>query len=103
MTELCTNQGFKSIIPKNEFETAFIYYFLKENKQLLESYSSGTTFMEISGNVLKKIPVSIPTEELVKKFDLICKPIFAYQIKIEEELSKLLELQCTIIKRISSF
>lgn len=56
MTELCTNQGFKSIIPDNEFGTAFVYYFLKENKQLLESHSSGTTFMEISGSVLKTIP-----------------------------------------------
>ncbi len=58
MTDLCTNQGFKSIIPKSEFGTAFVYYFLKENRQLLESHSSGTTFMEISGNVLKAIPVS---------------------------------------------
>ena len=102
MTDLCTNQGFKSIIPKSEFGTAFVYYFLKENRQLLESHSSGTTFMEISGNVLKAIPVSIPPEELTKKFSSICEPIFAYQEQIETEIFQLLELQRTMVSQISS-
>lgn len=102
MTDLCTNQGFKSIIPKSEFGTAFVYYFLKENRQLLESHSSGTTFMEISGNVLKAIPVSIPPEELTKKFSSMCEPIFAYQEQIEAEILQLLELQRTMISQISS-
>lgn len=101
MTDLCTNQGFKSIIPKNEFGTAFVYYFLKENRQLLESHSSGTTFMEISGNVLKNISVSIPPEELTKKFSSICAPIFAYQREIETEILQLLELQRTMVSQIS--
>lgn len=103
MTDLCTNQGFKSIIPKSEFGTAFVYYFLKENRQLLESHSSGTTFMEISGNVLKAIPVSIPPEELTKKFSSMCEPIFAYQEQIEAEILHLLELQRTMVSQISSF
>ena len=102
MTDLCTNQGFKSIIPKSEFGTAFVYYFLKENRQLLESHSSGTTFMEISGNVLKAIPVSIPPEELTKKFSSMCEPIFAYQEQIEAEILYLLELQRTMVSQISS-
>ena len=82
MTELCTNQGFKSIIPDNEFGTAFVYYFLKENKQLLESHSSGTTFMEISGSVLKTIPAYIPPKNLTKRFSSICEPIFLSLIHI---------------------
>ena len=102
MTDLCTNQGFKSIIPKSEFGTAFVYYFLKENRQLLESHSSGTTFMEISGNVLKAIPISIPPEELTKKFSSMCEPIFAYQEQIEAEILHLLELQRTMVSQISS-
>ena len=102
MTDLCTNQGFKSVIPKSEFGTAFVYYFLKENRQLLESHSSGTTFMEISGNVLKAIPVSIPPEELTKKFSSMCEPIFAYQEQIEAEIMQLLELQRTMVSQISS-
>lgn len=102
MTELCTNQGFKSIVPFKEIGTAFVYYFLKENRQLIESHSSGTTFMEISGNVLKDIPVSIPPEELTRKFTDLCKPIFTHQEQIEAEIGKLIELQRTMVSQISS-
>ena len=102
MTELCTNQGFKSIVPFKEIGTAFVYYFLKENRQLIESHSSGTTFMEISGNVLKDIPVSIPPEELTQKFSVLCQPIFTYQEQIEAEIAQLIELQRTMVSQISS-
>ena len=102
MAELCTNQGFKSIVPSKKIGTAFVYYFLKENKQLLESHSSGTTFMEISGNVLKEIPVSIPPEELTQKFADLCEPIFRHQEQIEAEIDHLLELQRTMVSQISS-
>lgn len=102
MTELCTNQGFKSIVPHKEIGTAFLYYFLKENRQLLESHSSGTTFMEISGNVLKEIPVSIPPEELTRKFADLCQPIFTHQEQIEAEIGQLIELQRTMVSQISS-
>ena len=102
MTDLCTNQGFKSIVPYEEIGTAFVYYFLKENKQLLESHSSGTTFMEISGNVLKDIPVYIPTKELTQKFADLCEPIFAHQEQIEAEIVQLHELQQTMVSQLSS-
>lgn len=98
MTELCTNQGFKSIIPNKEIGTAFVYYFLKENKQLLESHSSGTTFMEISGNVLKKIPVTIPPTELTRKFTNMCRPIFLHQENLEAEIEQLKELHLAMIR-----
>lgn len=102
MTELCTNQGFKSIVPFDTFGTEFVYYFLKENKQLLESHSSGTTFMEISGNVLKDIPALIPPKDKIKVFNDMCKPIFLYQENIEKEIKCLQELQQTIISEMSS-
>ena len=102
MTDLCTNQGFKSIVPKDEFGTAFVYYFLKENRRLIESHSSGTTFMEISGNVLKSISVAIPPKELTQEFTQLCQPIFSCQQQIEAEITKLTEMQHTMVSQVSS-
>lgn len=102
MTELCTNQGFKSIVPNDDFGMEFVYYFLTENKQLLESHSSGTTFMEISGNVLKEIPVVYPTMDKIKEFNSLCEPIFSYQESIQKEIQELQDLQQTIISMLSS-
>lgn len=86
-TEICTNQGFKSIIPKSSIGTAFVYYYLKENRAMLESHASGTTFMEISSGVLKSIAVALPPIDLTKQFTKYCIYIFTVQEQIEQEIS----------------
>lgn len=58
--EVCTNQGFKSVIPNDETDPLFLYYLLKYNKDAIENMGSGTTFKEISGNTMKNITVSVP-------------------------------------------
>ena len=59
--ELCTNQGFKSIIPKRDVcNSDFLYYLLSFYKGNIEAIASGTTFMEVSGSSLKKFIVKIP-------------------------------------------
>lgn len=102
MNDICTNQGFKSVIPKKEIGTAFVYYFLKENKQLIESHASGTTFMEVSGNVLKNIPAIVPKPEVADQFTAICTPLFNEQRQNELEIGRLQELQQTLVSSISS-
>ena len=102
MNDICTNQGFKSVIPKKEIGTAFVYYFLKENKQLIESHASGTTFMEVSGNVLKSIPAIVPKPEVASRFAAICMPLFEEQRQNELEIGRLQELLQTLISNISS-
>lgn len=59
--ELCTNQGFKSIVPNNELvDSEFLYYALLYNKNRIKALGSGTTFAEISGKVMASVVVSIP-------------------------------------------
>jgi type I restriction enzyme S subunit len=58
--EVTTNQGFKSIVLKDGFDSDYVYYLIKSNVRLLESVSSGSTFKEISGNELKKTTLQFP-------------------------------------------
>lgn len=58
--ELCTNQGFKSIIPNKNTDYKFLYYLLLNNKEYIESMGSGTTFKEVSGTTMKNITVKVP-------------------------------------------
>ena len=60
--ELCTNQGFKSVIPNDDTHPLFLYYLLKYNKQNIENMGSGTTFKEVSGKTMKNIEVIVPTD-----------------------------------------
>lgn len=60
--EMCTNQGFKSIIPNTSIvNNMFLYYLFVNNKKYIESLGSGTTFKEVSGSVMKNILFNIPS------------------------------------------
>ena len=58
--EVCTNQGFKSVIPNDETDPLFLYYLLKYKKDSIENMGSGTTFKEVSGSTMKNITVKVP-------------------------------------------
>ncbi len=65
--EVCTNQGFKSVIPKENTNPLFLFYLLKYNKDAIERMGSGTTFKEVSGNTMKNIVVKVPDDCQVQK------------------------------------
>ena len=100
--EVCTNQGFKSIIPNGNVGTAFIYYFLIENLQTIESMASGSTFKEVSGTTMKGIPAIIPDDDTLRRFHEECTPIFAKQELLEEENAYLAEIRDALLPRLMS-
>lgn len=57
---IATNQGFKNLIPVNSINSDYVYYYLISSKQLAESMSSGTTFLELSASSFIKLPIPIP-------------------------------------------
>ena len=65
--EVCTNQGFKSVIPNENIDPLFLFYLLKYNKDTIESMGSGTTFKEVSGNTMKNIVVRVPIDIKTQK------------------------------------
>ena len=65
---LCTNQGFKSVIPNEKIvDPRFLYYLLKFNKERIAEMGSGTTFMEVSGGVMKNVEVCLPELTVQKR------------------------------------
>jgi type I restriction enzyme, S subunit len=58
--EVCTNQGFKSIVPNNSVSSEYLYYYLKASKQKAEQAASGTTFKEISLKAFSQLEIPIP-------------------------------------------
>ena len=60
---ICTNQGFKSIIPNPDVDSEFLYYQLKYLKKQIQDMGSGTTFREISAKTLGKVRIALPPLE----------------------------------------
>lgn len=67
MKEVCTNQGFQSILVNKNNNNEFIYYLLDTLKGELVRQSSGSTFLEISGRKLGNISSAFPNIEEQKK------------------------------------
>ena len=57
---VCTNQGFKSVVPHECVDSLFLYYLLKFNKERIEAMGSGTTFKEVSRKTITAVHVRIP-------------------------------------------
>ena len=60
---LCTNQGFKSIIPNKSVDSEFLYYQLLHLKKSIQDMGSGTTFKEISAKTFSLIKIVVPSLE----------------------------------------
>lgn len=62
--KICTNQGFKSIVPKKIIDSEFLYYQLKYLRSVLQDLGSGTTFKELSAKKLSSVQVVVPPIEV---------------------------------------
>ena len=100
--EVTTNQGFKSVVPKPEIGTPFVYFFLKHNLQVIEGMASGSTFKEVSGSTMKNIPAVIPDVDTLARFNDFCTSIFAQQRVLEEQSHSLAVLRDNLLPKLMS-
>ena len=100
--EVTTNQGFKSVVPKPEIGTPFVYFFLKNTLPVIEGMASGSTFKEVSGSTMKKVPAVIPDAETLAKFSDFCALIFAQQRILEEQNQSLATLRDNLLPKLMS-
>ncbi|WP_320442695.1 restriction endonuclease subunit S [Veillonella rogosae] len=98
--EVTTNQGFKSVVPNENVGTAFMYYLLKFLLPTIEGMASGSTFKEISGAGMKSVPVVIPDNETIDKFNAFCTPIFQQQEVLEAENSRLVDIRDALLPKL---
>ena len=80
--EVCTNQGFKSVVPNNNTDYMFLYYLLKYNKDKIEHLGSGTTFKEVSGSTMRGVEVRVPAS--LEEQKQIASVLTALDDKIEK-------------------
>ena len=75
--ETAINQGYIAFLPSVHLPNYFMYLWLNRNMNIVEGSANGSTFLEISKSSFREIESIIPTKDILQKFDLIVKPIFA--------------------------
>lgn len=91
--ELCTNQGFKSIVPNENIDYLFLYYLLKYNKSNIENIGSGTTFKEVSATVMKNFEVKIPKSKNEQRKIASILDLIDNKIELNNKINNNLEQQ----------
>ena len=61
--QVCTNQGFKSLVCKDGVSNEFLYYLLKTLKSKLIERAIGSTFLEIGKREVASIEVNLPPHD----------------------------------------
>ncbi|WP_426482227.1 restriction endonuclease subunit S [Chryseobacterium sp. R2ACT005] len=90
IVECATNQGFQSLVTKENCYNIFLFYWLKNNKQELKKRANGSTFAEISKAALEKIEIKLPSlEEQIK----IASFLLSIDTKIDIESQYLEKLE----------
>jgi type I restriction enzyme S subunit len=75
---MCTNQGFKSFVPKESVSSLYLYFAINKIVPEIQKISHGNTFTEI-------------TKELVSDFKIPLPPTLDDQIAIANELERKME------------
>ena len=97
--ELCTNQGFKSIVPQKDYGSEYVYYYLLSIKDKIAEENTGSTFDEVSGQTMKEYPAVLPSKQVTDKFSEQLRPIMYNQFFKEQENEKLTELQSLLLAK----
>jgi type I restriction enzyme S subunit len=86
--ELCTNQGFKNLVPKDIADCNYLYYYIKRHIKQIEQLGTGTTFKEVSREDLCGFPIlKVMNSNLYKLWVAMTKEIFDKQLLITKENS----------------
>ncbi len=69
--KMCTNQGFKSLVPNQSVDSAYLYWCVRYFTPQLAAQGSGTTFKELSKIIVEKFKIPIPPLEEQKRIAAI--------------------------------
>ena len=106
--EVCTNQGFKSFIPKEIEHSVYLYYYIKHHIKQIEQLGTGTTFKEVSRDDLCKFPILVVgakdvykqwlalQDEIANKQFVLTKEIAVLTKQRDELLPLLMNGQATV-------
>lgn len=95
-----TNQGFQSIVPyENQLDSYFIFSISEKLKNYGEINGAGSTFVEVSGKQMAKMPISLPSIAEQSKIGLFFKQIDDTIALHQQELEALKETKQAFLQK----
>ena len=87
--EMYCNQGFKNLICSEAIYNRYLYHFLKNKTEYLNSFGRGATFKEISKSIVEKIEIPLPPLEEQRRIAALLDKVRDLIAKRRAQLDKL--------------
>lgn len=87
--EMYCNQGFKNLICSNRIYNRYLYHFLKNSTEYLNSLGRGATFKEISKRIVENIEIPLPTLDEQRRIAAVLDKVSDLIAKRRAQLDKL--------------
>jgi type I restriction enzyme S subunit len=94
--EVCTNQGFISVVAQDAVLSAFLLYQLSERVEEIRAMGSGSTYPEVSRGKFREFQIVKPHRRLVADFDEQAK-LFLTQIRVLKQQNQKLKAAQNIL------
>lgn len=91
-TEMYCNQGFKNLICSEKIYNRYLYHFLKNNTDYLNSLGRGATFKEISKGIVENIEIPLPPLDEQRRIAAVLDKVSDLIAKRRQQLDKLDEM-----------
>lgn len=95
------NQGYIAIQGKS-VSNLFMLFWLKQNMEAVKSKANGSTFQEISKSNFKLIDISIPSVDVLQRFDETIEPIFNKIVENVYNNQSLTQTRDTLLPKLMS-
>lgn len=99
---VCTNQGFISIIPNKDNVRMYLLYTFKARKEEIISNANGSTFLEISKGRFRKMKVLVPSEDILNMFEKKTMLSFREVLHLEMQNTLLTRQRDLLLPRLMS-
>lgn len=87
---VCTNQGFKSMVPRNDYVYPdYLYWWLKIHRESIQKKGRGATFKEVSKKIVEDLTIPLPPLAEQKRIAAILDAADDLRAKRRESLTLL--------------
>ncbi len=98
--EVCTNQGFISIIPSEENSRMYLLFNLIHRKEEIISKAGGTTYKEIIKSTFRNFEIMIPSKNILNSFNNYAYNFIRQVRLLKKQNQKLKEARDILLPRL---
>ena len=92
-TDICINQGLKSLVTRAGISNEFLYYLVLTLKSQMLERAIGSTFLEIGKTELASIPICMPQEDEQTAIAAVLSDMDAEIAALERRLGKVRDIK----------